>query len=296
MSACPAVSVIVASYNMGQYLPMAIGSILAGSFRDIEVIVVDDGSTDGTPERIQPLLADARLRYIRQENLGQPRAKNRGLREAKGGLIAFCDADDLWKPEKLALQLPRFADPDVGVVYSEVSFIDETGRPYTKPPAYRRHSGRVTDQLLLKNFVPFGTAVFRRECMERAGVFDERFRMGIDWDLWLRYSLDWAFAYVPECTYVYREWPGQMSSNFRGRYEFAQQILENFEREHGGKVSRRALRKAWADIYVSRAHVFAKNEKTSAGPLRDVLRGLAADPLNVTGWKVMAKILLRWYR
>lgn len=126
-------------------------------------------------------------------------------------------------------------------------------------------------------------------------MFDERFRMGIDWDLWLRYSLDWQFEYVPERTYVYREWPGQMSNNFRGRYEFAQQILANFEKEHGARVPRRALRRAWADIYVSRAHVFAKNEKTFLAPLRDAIRGVAMDPLRLSGWKVLFKILIRRY-
>lgn len=295
LSGSPLVSVVLASYNMGRYLPMAVESVLASSYPHIEVIVVDDGSTDDTGARMAPLLADARVRYFRQENQGQPRAKNRGLREARGEYIAFCDADDLWEPEKLALQLPRFGDPAVGVVYSEVSFIDERGRRYDRPPAYQRHSGMVTTQLLLKNFIPFGTSVFRRQCMERNGMFDERYRMGIDWDLWLRYSLDWGFAYVPDRTYIYREWSGQMSNNYRGRYEFAAQILENFQRQHGHRLAAGALRRAWADIHVSRGWVYARNEKTLLGPARDVMRGIFMDPFNVTGWKVLAKILIRRY-
>jgi glycosyltransferase involved in cell wall biosynthesis len=291
----PLVSVVVASYNMGAYLPLAVSSILSSTYANIEVIVIDDGSSDDTAERIKPCLVDPRVNYVRQENQGQPKAKNKGLRIAKGEFIAFCDADDLWEPSKLERQMPRFANPNVGVVYSEVSFIDDAGTPYEKPPVYRRYIGEVTDQLLLKNFVPFGTAVIRRQCVEKNGLFDEQFRMGIDWDLWLRYSLEWEFDYIPDRTYIYREWSGQMSNNYRGRYEFASKILSNFEANYRDKLNGNALKKAWADIYICRADIFAKAEKTFWQPLNDVLKGLSLDPASTEGWKTLLKILIRWY-
>lgn len=295
LNADPLVSVVVASYNMGNYLPLAVESILRSTYRNIEVIVIDDGSTDATPELIKPCLDDARVRYIRQQNQGQPKAKNNGLRAARGDFIAFCDADDLWEPDKLERQLPCFENARVGVVYSEVSFIDGAGNRYEKPPVYRRHSGRITNQMLIKNFVPFGTSVIRRECVEKNGVFDESFRMGIDWDLWLRYSLDWEFAYVPDRTYIYREWDGQMSTNYRGRYEFASKILDNFEQRFGDRLDPAALRKAWADIYICRGEIFAINEKTFLQPVRDVLKGISLDVTNFHGWKALIKMLCRRY-
>ena len=98
-------------------------------------------------------------------------------------------------------------------------------------------------------------------CVERNGMFDEEFRMGIDWDLWLRYSLDWEFAYTPERTYVYRVWSGQMSTNYRGRYDHATRILTKFVKTHGAQLNQRYVRKAWADMHVRDAVVYVKHEK-----------------------------------
>jgi hypothetical protein len=87
-----------------------------------------------------------------------------------------------------------------------------------------------------------------------------------------------------------------MSNNYRGRYEFAELILQNFQATHGQRVRPGALRKAWADIYFSRADLFGRSEKSSRGQLRHVLRGVLMDPFNIVGWKVLAKILIGWYR
>jgi glycosyltransferase involved in cell wall biosynthesis len=93
---------------MSQYLTKAIDSVLAQTWTNLELIVVDDGSTDGTPGKMESFEDDPRVRYLPTENQGQPRAKNRGVRETKGDFIAFCDADDLWSPNKLAIQMPFF--------------------------------------------------------------------------------------------------------------------------------------------------------------------------------------------
>ena len=289
----PLVSVVIASYNMEQYLCLAINSILAQTWGNIEVIIIDDGSTDNTSESVQQYSNNKKVRYIKTENQGQPKAKNRGLTEAQGDFIAFCDADDLWQPNKLELQIPVFSQPDIGVVYSEVSYIDEHGRAYDQPAVYQRYSGIVTDQLLMKNFVPFGTAVIRRACIEQNGVFDEEFKMGIDWDLWLRYSLDWKFAYIPDKIYIYREWSGQMSTNYRGRYKYAFDILKKFENAHADQVDKKILNKAWADNYISRGSMYAKKEKAIFSPIKDILKGISLDPFNIKGWRCFIKVLFR---
>lgn len=288
----PLVSVVIATYNMGQYLPQAIDSILHQGWQNLEIVVVDDGSKDNTAAVLASYDANPRVRYVCNDNQGQPKAKNCGIKLTRGDFIAFCDADDLWEPTKLEVQMPLFANSRIGVVYSEVSNIDEHNQRYEKPPAYARHAGKVTDQLLIRNFVPFGTAVIRRECIEQCGVFDEQFRMGIDWDLWLRYSLFWEFAYTPERTYIYREWSGQMSTNYRGRYDFAIRILANFIQNHGTMLNPRAVRAAWADMYISQANALASNERAIKEPIKGYLKGLAKDPFYYYGWRSFAKFIL----
>lgn len=293
MAEQPLVSVVIATYNMGQYLPLAIDSVLAQTWSNLEVIVVDDGSKDDTAEHMERYEADPRVRYFPTENQGQPKAKNKGLEESRGDFIAFCDADDLWEPFKLNVQIPHFKNQNVGVVYSEVSYIDQNGDPVDKEIPYERFSGEVTDKLVIKNFVPFGTAIFRRSCMDDLGRFDESLPMGIDWDLWLRYSMQWHFQYVPETTYIYRIWPGQMSKNYRGRYENAFIILEKFLEANPDSLPSAIKAKAWADMYVGRGMSLAKSENLFVQPLKDVLTGLRYNWLFLPGWKGLVKLLVR---
>jgi len=288
------VSVVIATYNMAQYLPEAVDSVLAQqNWDNIEVVIVDDGSEDDTEDSMARYSNDSRVRYIRTENRGQPKAKNRGIAEARGEFIAFCDADDIWQPDKLARQMPEFRDKDVGVVYSEVAYINDQGLSLPKEPSTDRESGWVTSHLVIKNFIPFGTAVMRRACIDRQGRFDENLPMGIDWDLWLRFSVAWKFMYVPEVTYLYRIWPGQMSKNYRGRYENAFKILNKFLRANPEAVPPVVIARAWADMYVGRAMCVAQAEKTIIEPLSDLVRGLRYDMTYYLAWKSLAKLFLR---
>lgn len=291
-SSQPLVSVVIATYNMGQYITQAIDSILQQTWKNLEVIVVDDGSTDNTSDVMARYKDNSNVVYIQNENQGQPKAKNCGIKNTKGDFIAFCDADDLWEPNKLEVQMPLFANHKVGVVYSEVSNIDEYNKRYLKEPNETRHVGIVTNHMLIENFVPFGTSVIRRACIEQNGIFDEEFRMGIDWDLWLRYSLDWEFAYTPARTYIYRVWSGQMSTNYRGRYDFATRILEKFVRNNHQRLDKKYVRKAWADMYVKEGVVYAKNEKQFLMPLRKILHSILLDPLRLYSWKALIKLLI----
>ncbi|MFO7528761.1 MAG: glycosyltransferase [Marinobacter sp.] len=293
MESEPLVSVVIATYNMGQYLPLAVESVLNQDWSNLELIVVDDGSTDDTPVFMRKFAIDSRVNYIRTENQGQPKAKNRGISEAKGEFIGFCDADDIWQPQKLSMQVPHFIDPTVGVVYSEVSYIDQFGEPISQSTHEHRHEGKITDSLLIKNFIPFGTAVIRKECIEKNGTFDEELPMGIDWDLWLRYSVNWDFKYEPAKTYVYRVWPGQMSKNYRGRYDNAFKILRNFLEKFPNNTPDYVVSRAWADMYVSRGLAIARAERTFVEPLRDIVTGLGQDVGYGRAWRSLIKLLLR---
>src|SRR5262249_54205625 len=111
----PAVSVVVATYNYGRFLAGALNSALSQTLTNLEIIVVDDGSTDETSEVIRPYLNEPRIKYERTEHVGQPAAKNHGIRLSRAPLVAFLDADDLWLPRKLERQAALFqADPELG--------------------------------------------------------------------------------------------------------------------------------------------------------------------------------------
>jgi glycosyltransferase involved in cell wall biosynthesis len=292
-SATPDVSVVIATYNMGRFLGAAIDSVLNQTAGCVEVHVVDDGSTDNTRQIVDAYRLESRVYYHWQENAGQTRAKNVGVRAARGRYIGFCDADDLWSANKLALQLPVLeANPHVAVVYTRVQPIDVNGR-LLATQRYAEHSGHITEQLFIENFIPFGTALVRRSAMEQVGGFDEALRMGIDWDLWLRLSVPFEFLCLPEETYFYRVWEGQMSKNWRGRFEAAFDIMERFEKRYPGRIPAAVRRRAYWISHLNRAHARARISNDRRGAMADCWRALVGGAELIPVAKTAAKLLLR---
>ncbi len=287
----PLVSVVTATYNMGRYIRETVDSILAQTHGRLELIIVDDGSTDDTPEVLAAYAGEPRVRLVRQANTGQTAAKNRGLREARGEFIGFCDADDRWLPDKLARQLPRFEGaPRLGVVYGDFDCIDGEGRP-TTTPRWPCFSGRITGKLLVDNFVHFPTALVRREAVEQAGGFDESLTMAIDYDLWLRISLDWDFLHVPETVVEYRLWEGQMSHRTGERLDNAFRMMKRFLADHPGSVTPAESRYAWTYTYVTRACWHAGQGRIRAAA-SDYLRAARRRPWDRRLWKSLARCAL----
>ena len=286
----PLVSVVIATYNMATFLPLAVRSALAQTYRNIEMLIIDDGSTDTTAEHVAPFLADTRVRYLKQANGGQAVAKNRGIREATGEYVAFLDADDLWTPDKLEAQLPLFAaSPAVGVVYSAFAYIDEKGARLASVPA-KLHRGRVSGPLLIFNFVGFSTSVVKRGCFQRLGCFNENLGMGIDYDLWLRFSTQYEFDYVDRPLLHYREWPGQMSRNWNTRYRNGIEIMENFLRDFPDAVDKRTANEAWAHTYSGFGRCMRESRRREALSL--YLRALRFKPDYFPAWKGIAATIL----
>jgi glycosyltransferase involved in cell wall biosynthesis len=231
----------------------------------LEVIVVDDGSTDDTRSVAKPFLSDARTRYILRPNGGQAKAKNEGVHAATGDVVAFLDADDAWAPDKLARQLPLFDDPAVGVVYSGVSFMDAEGKDSARPPeVLPMFRGDVLKPLLSDNFVPFSSSVVRRPLLGDA-PFDEALSMSIDWDLWLRLSLGAKFDYVDAPLLRYREGhPGQMSKNLLERQACCDRIFERFSSGNAARLDPRDVRDARVYTYNNRGYFFRSRDPRRA--------------------------------
>ena len=203
------VSVVIPCFNGARYLGEAIDSALAQTHPDVEVIVVDDGSTDGTPAVVSGY--GDRLRCVRQPNRGLAGARNAGIRHARGPYVAFLDHDDRFLPDKLARQAAVLdARPDAGLVYCGWHFIDADGARLP-PTGWDVREGDVTVDLLRGNIMHPATVVVRRTALDAAGGFDEG-RTGLeDWDLWLRMAVRgvrWACVDAP--LLEYRVHPGQM--------------------------------------------------------------------------------------
>ncbi len=208
----PRVSIVMAAKNYARFLPEAVESVRAQTVANWELIIIDDGSSDHTPLAVRPYLADTRVRYFRSDTLGQPRAKNLGIAFARGEFVAFLDADDAWEPTKLAKQLAVFvAKPEVGVVYSGRSLMNEASEPLSQPPVPRpTPRGQVLPEMFTQNFVCFSSVVVKREVFSRVGAFNPLFDLAIDYDLWLRVARYYQFDCVNEELVRYRTGHGNL--------------------------------------------------------------------------------------
>jgi glycosyltransferase involved in cell wall biosynthesis len=213
----PRVSVVIPTFNRAIWLMEALKSVREQSFQDFEIVVADDGSTDGTWERIKQLQGeDPRVRYVRQENRGPSAARNLGISAARGEFIALLDSDDLWLPEKLARQMAAFdADPSAGVVYCKFAFITESGEPLERDWPRPQVRGDLYVDLMYANVI-YGSdsaVVMRTADLRRAGGFDERLHAVEDQDLWRRLSLSHRFVLLDEVLVLVRVHPASIQQN-----------------------------------------------------------------------------------
>jgi glycosyltransferase involved in cell wall biosynthesis len=195
----PAVSVIMPAYNRADLIAESIGSVLAQTRGDFELIVVDDGSTDDTVSVVQRF-DNPRVRIVRGSHGGIAAASNLGIRSARGRYLARLGSDDLWDPRMLETQLRRAErDPSVGVVYAMARIVDAHGKPRDATWGYApRFPGDMLCSLLYDDCVCDITTLARTDLVIAAGGYDESLTANVDWDLWLRLARLTQFAFTPE--------------------------------------------------------------------------------------------------
>lgn len=222
----PLISVIVPAYNAEKTIQESVDSVLGQTFTDFELIVIDDGSTDGTLDILKDI-PDPRLQVISQPNSGPPRARNHGVAVAQGDYFAFLDADDLWRPTKLADQLAALdAHPEAAIAYSWTDCIDETGA-FVRRGGRFLSRGRIYPTLLLVDILENGSVpLIRRQAFMDVGGFDESLPAGQDWDLYLRLAVNHRFIAVPQVQVFYRMTSNSVSSNLDHLEQGAKQLLE----------------------------------------------------------------------
>jgi glycosyltransferase involved in cell wall biosynthesis len=237
------ISVIMPCHNHGKYLLQSVESVLRQTYSDLELIIIDDNSSDNSGQILHQIIRqDSRIKIIRHaENLGVSAARNNGIKISVGNTIAFCDADDIWALTKLETQLRCLGKHQCGFVYADARIIDEegneTGKLFSelfKPP--KRPSGNLFKQLALGNFINTQTVVVDKRYLEQVGLFDPGMKVLEDWWLWTQLSRHTSFCYVALSLGSYRV--HSSSTNVikkrlyhRTRFKILRRIHAKYQRE-----------------------------------------------------------------
>jgi glycosyltransferase involved in cell wall biosynthesis len=250
----PTLSVVIPTFNRRASLTEALESVRAQTVPPKEILVVDDGSTDGT--------ADADLgpgvTLIPQENRGPAAARNRGIREATGDWIAFLDSDDRWAPTKLATQA-ALVDEETVLCYAREQGQDSDGKPLHIRPE-KTPDGEALGDLVKGNFVPTSTVIARRDAILEVGGFDEEMTHSEDWDLWLRLAERGRFAASTEVLSFYRFHEDQLISDRQAMSLGRLRVLEKLaERQGRDPVLGPVIRKKLFDRKVRQVRRYAKH-------------------------------------
>jgi len=235
MAERPMVSVIIPTFNRFDLLPRAVRSVLGQTFSDLELIIVDDGSRDKTPKIVEKFkVRDNRVRYIRlRENQGGPRARNIGIKAARGKYIALLDDDDQWLSKKLEWQVEKFhrLSKKVGVVYGGYRkiFVDQEREDQIIRP---RAKGEIFQELLRGCPIGSPTNLIRRDCFDRIGLFDVKLKSCQDWDLWLRIGRYYQFEFVDRIVanyYLHRR--SQISASADSQISGRLRMLKKYQKD-----------------------------------------------------------------
>jgi len=235
----PVVTVVIPAYNAERYIQRTLDSVSAQTYRNLDIVVIDDGSNDRTTEFVEARRGnETRLRLITQSNSGVAAARNAGIDAARGDLIATLDADDLWHPRKIEMQVQRLlADPTAGLVYCWSSWIDVADKLCWQPASPPTFSGHVLAAAVFQNFIGNGsTPLMRRSCIEQVGGYDEELRKRgaegcEDYKLYTQIASHSRLALVPSFLVGYRVHPDSMSRDGRRLLRSHRVVLADLRRQ-----------------------------------------------------------------
>ena len=284
------VSVIIPVYNSEKYISEAVESVLNQTYRNREVIVINDGSTDGTERALEPYMGQ--INYFFQENRGVAAARNIGIRSSQGSYIAFLDSDDIWMPKKLENQVNyMIGHPEFKFLYSDyVYFNDDNLGVKDSIPLHRnaKSAGCIFHNLVMSShFIHTSTVLAKREVMEEVGGFDERFKLGEDYELWLRISAIYDIGYMEGVVSKYRRHPGSLTANnFSQEVPWEIRAIEKTLKANPDKALEfkpSQIRRRFSEIYKSLGYEYFR--KGFYEEARYIYRNhILWSPFNLKGW------------
>lgn len=289
----PEVDVIVPAYNAERYLVEALDSVVAQTFPDWRIVLVDDGSTDGTAAIAKGYASrlGARMLYLYQANRGLPAARNTAIRNSDAELLALLDADDVWLPDRLAESVKVFRGrPEVGLAYGFIEGIDQHGEVISTFATASRHAqGHVAHHIYMRSLhLPCPTVTFRRQAALQAGLFDETLRASEDRDLWIRIAARYETALVSTLIAQYRSSPTAMTTDPERMHTAQLRVVEKHLGLPG--CDRAARRVALSRIFRQRAEALTDRGRTLPA-LGSIGQSLWYAPSDRHSWKVAAATL-----
>ncbi|MDB9374431.1 glycosyltransferase family 2 protein [Nodularia sphaerocarpa] len=289
----PLVSVIMAAYNAEIFISKTLNSILAQTYKNIEVIVVDDGSQDKTSEIVESFAKkDHRVILLKQANSGVAVARNLAIENSHGEYIAPIDADDIWYPQNIEKQLQSLlkSEPSVGLVYAWSIYIDENDLPMNMI-LDSTEEGEVCLKFVNINFIGHASAtLIRRECFEQIGGYNTQFReqnaQGCeDFDLYLRIAEKYEFRVVPEILIGYRQVFGSMSCNSLAMEKSRKLALVDFQCRNP-EISPTTYTYSWTNFYAYLAYKSNVSDDHWNGMIWS-WKGIKVDPKFWYNYKVL---------
>lgn len=280
------VSVIIPSFNREAYISEAIESVMAQSYEPIELIVVDDGSTDSSYQKLQEWEREGKITLLihpGHSNRGQSASINLGLRHSSGSYIAILDSDDVFAPNKLADQV-RFLEQngETGMVYGQGHAVDANGGFLFKVPGDDHRESGDPNAILLDCYMALpGGALIRSSVMEQVGEFEESFRAGQDHDMVLRIFEVTSVAYLPKLAFYYRKHEESISANgLERRWKTGLEILRRASERYPYKKSVLRKRKAVLHFRIGQTYL---RESSKLIAISHLLMAGVLDPLRAVG-------------
>ena len=279
----PRFSVVMPAFDAASTIGAAVNSVLRQTRDDLELIVVDDGSRDGTADVVRnAMAADGRVRLLGQPNRGPAAARNAGIAAARGGLVSMIDSDDLWLSEYLEQMDAALAQaPSAAFAYTDAWVLDDasgriratTAMAFQHPPDERLlDPTRFLHELLRRNFV-YTAVTIRRPVLDAVGGYEERFRIGEDFELWVRIAASGRTGVrVPRVLAVHRDWPGSLTSDAVRSALALADVYRTIHEEYPLRRRERTLARRRSDSWRRQARVFER--RSAVGRTRSLVHAL----------------------